>query len=269
MTGAKSKTENLKTDTPKMPRKTTTSAKRGQPRVTDSSPWRPATLGKILLRLMQYLILATFLAIIAMRWMAPPTTMFMIIRHVERLWEHHSSPAILYAWTPMSTIPRHMALAVVASEDQLFPKHRGFDIGAIVQAMEYNKTHSKKRGASTISQQVAKNLFLWSGRSYARKGLEAALTVLIELCWSKKRILEVYLNTAEFGDGIYGVKAAAWRFYGKPPERLSPYEAATLAAVLPSPRKLSPQRPTPYLIYRARWIQNQMERLGSGFLEQR
>jgi len=252
-----------------MARKTTTSAKRGTKGTSGSRPSPVSTLLRGIVRLAQAAIILPVLLIIIFRWVPPPTTMFMVIRHVERLFEPNSGPPILYSWTPIPNIPKHMALAVVASEDQLFPKHWGFDVDAIMDAREYNKTHSRKRGASTISQQVAKNLFLWPGRSYVRKGIEAGLTVLIELCWSKKRILEVYLNTAEFGNGTYGIKAAAWKFYGKTPEKLSKYEAATLAAVLPSPRKLSPQRPSPYLIYRARWTLNQMEQLGNGFLDLR
>jgi monofunctional biosynthetic peptidoglycan transglycosylase len=191
----------------------------------------------------------------------------MLIRHAERLFDATPGPPIGYAWTPMERIARHMALAAVAAEDQNFPRHFGFDIGAIERALEHNSKHRGMRGASTISQQVAKNLFLWSGRSYVRKGLEAGLTVLIEALWSKKRILEVYLNIAEFGDGTYGVGAASRRFFGKTPDKLTRYEAAVLAAVLPSPRRLLAQRPSPYLSQRANWVQSQMRQLGLEYLD--
>lgn len=167
----------------------------------------------------------------------------------------------------MHNIPRHMALAVVAAEDQNFPHHFGFDVDAITRAVEHNEKGRTVRGASTISQQVAKNLFLWSGRSYVRKGLEAGLTVLIELLWPKKRILEVYLNIAEFGDGTYGVNAAARRFFNKPPDRLTAQEAALLAAVLPSPKRSSATHPSAYVRQRAQWIQTQMRQLGPDHID--
>ena len=133
--------------------------------------------------------------------------------------------------------------------------------------MEHNEKGRTIRGASTISQQVAKNLFLWSGRSYVRKGMEAGLTVLIELMWSKQRILEVYLNIAEFGDGTYGVQAAAKRFFNKTPDTMTAREAALLAAVLPSPRRLSAARPSAYVRQRAQWIQTQMRQLGPDHID--
>lgn len=155
-----------------------------------------------------------------------------------------------------------MHLAVVASEDQKFPHHWGFDLEAISDAVENNLKGRRLRGASTITQQVAKNLFLWSGRSFVRKGLEAYFTVLLELLWSKNRILEVYLNIAEFGDGIYGVGIAAEAFYGKRPSGLTRSESAIMAAVLPSPRKLKVRDPSAFVIERAGWIEQQMEQLG-------
>ncbi len=200
--------------------------------------------------------------VLFLRFLPPPTSAFMLTRQVERLLDSTPGPAVMYKWTSREAIPRHMALAVVAAEDQNFPRHFGFDVDAIARAMEHNDKGRTVRGASTISQQVAKNLFLWSGRSFVRKGLEAGLTVLIELMWSKQRILEVYLNIAEFGDGTYGVGAAAKRFYGKSPTQLTTHEAALLASVLPSPRKFSAQRPSSYLRQRAQWVQAQMKQLG-------
>jgi monofunctional biosynthetic peptidoglycan transglycosylase len=223
-------------------------------------------LTRRILRGVGWSLLGLVLVIALLRFVPPPTTSFMLIRHVERLFDATPGPPILYVWTPMEKIARHMALAAVAAEDQNFPRHFGFDIEAIERALEHNSKRRSVRGASTISQQVAKNLFLWSGRSYVRKGLEAGLTVLIETVWSKERILEVYLNIAEFGDGTYGVGAAARRFFGTTPDRLTRHEAAMLASVLPSPRRLLAQRPSPYLLQRANHIQAQMRQLGTDYL---
>ena len=165
-------------------------------------------------------------------------------------------------WVDLTRISPNLALAVVASEDQKFPEHWGFDVEAIEKAYELNQHSHRVRGASTISQQVAKNLFLWSGRSYFRKGLEAYFTVLIEACWPKRRILEVYLNIAEFGYGIYGAEAAAQRFLpqtGITPDRS---DAAVLAAVLPNPRRYLASAPSRYVQQRRAWILDQMQALG-------
>jgi monofunctional biosynthetic peptidoglycan transglycosylase len=151
---------------------------------------------------------------------------------------------------------------VVASEDQKFPEHWGFDVEAIEKAYQLNQHSHRVRGASTISQQVAKNLYLWSGRSYFRKGLEAYFTLLIEGCWPKRRILEVYLNIAEFGNGTYGAEAAAERFFHRPASRLSRSDAAVLAAVLPNPERYSAAAPSRYVLQRRDWILGQMQALG-------
>ncbi len=214
-------------------------------------------------------LLAVVLQILILRWAPPPTSMFMLAHHVERLFETKPGAPILYPWTPREEIPAHVALAVVAAEDQNFPRHFGFDLGAIARAMEYNETHERTRGASTITQQTVKNLFLWSGRSFIRKGLEAGLTLVVELLWSKERILEVYLNIAEFGDGTYGVAAAAKRFFGKSPQKLSRQEASILASVLPSPKRLRAERPSSYLNRRAKWVLVQMRQLGPSHIEWR
>lgn len=166
-------------------------------------------------------------------------------------------------WVSWSHISDHSKAAVISSEDQRFLEHRGFDLKAIEKAIEYNEKQEKKgstkrRGASTISQQTAKNLFLWPGRSWLRKGLEVMYTFLIELLWSKQRILEVYLNIIELGDGIYGVEAASQLYFKKPAVNLSRDEAALLAAVLPSPRKYSVTKPGPYIQKRKEWIKRQM-----------
>ncbi len=172
-------------------------------------------------------------------------------------------------WVGMDKISPWMGLAVIAAEDQKFPDHWGFDVPAIEKALAHNERNENRiRGASTLSQQTAKNLFLWDGRSWLRKGLEVGLTVGIETVWSKKRILTVYLNIAEFGDGIFGVEAAAQRYFHKPASRLTPAEAALLAAVLPNPIRFRADAPSGYVRSRQAWILRQMRQLGGeGFMQ--
>lgn len=166
-------------------------------------------------------------------------------------------------WVSMDEISPWMGLAVIAAEDQKFPEHWGFDVSAIEKALAHNERNENRiRGASTLSQQTAKNLFLWDGRSWVRKGLEAGLTLGMETVWSKKRILTVYLNIAEFGDGIFGVEAAAQRYFHKPASRLSLSEAALLAAVLPNPLRFKANAPSGYARSRQAWIMRQMRQLG-------
>ena len=166
-------------------------------------------------------------------------------------------------WVSMDEISPWMELAVIAAEDQKFPEHWGFDVSAIEKALAHNERNENRiRGASTLSQQTAKNLFLWDGRSWVRKGLEAGLTLGMETVWSKKRILTVYLNIAEFGDGVFGVEAAAQRYFHKPASRLSLSEAALLAAVLPNPLRFKANAPSGYVRSRQAWIMRQMRQLG-------
>lgn len=166
-------------------------------------------------------------------------------------------------WVSMDEISPWMPLAVIAAEDQKFPEHWGFDMDSIEKAISHNERNEKRvRGASTISQQTAKNLFLWDGRSWIRKGLEAGLTVGMETVWSKRRILTVYLNIAEFGEGTFGVEAAAQRYFHKPASRLSASEAAMLAAVLPNPIRFKANAPSGYVRQRQQWILRQMRQLG-------
>ena len=166
-------------------------------------------------------------------------------------------------WVSMDGISPWMGLAVIAAEDQKFPDHWGFDVTAIEKALAHNERNDNRiRGASTLSQQTAKNLFLWDGRSWVRKGLEAGLTLGMETVWSKKRILTVYLNIAEFGDGVFGVEAAAQRYFHKPASRLSLSEAALLAAVLPNPLRFKANAPSGYVRNRQAWIMRQMRQLG-------
>lgn len=209
---------------------------------------------------------ATVLPVLALRWAPPPTTAFVLGRRVAVAREKRPAFAVRRRWVPRERISPWAALAVVAAEDQKFPVHRGFDLESVQDALEERAAGGRVRGASTISQQTAKNLFLWSGRSWLRKGLEAWFTLLLETLWPKRRILEVYLNVAEFGDGVYGVEAAAQAFFGKSAGELTPREGALLAAVLPSPRRMHPERPSAYVRGRAAWIQAQMEHLGRPWL---
>lgn len=170
-------------------------------------------------------------------------------------------------WVPMSEISAPMALAVMAAEDQKFPEHWGFDVDAIQSVLD--KDGGKMRGASTLSQQTAKNLFLWDGRSWVRKGLEAGLTVGIETVWTKRRILTVYLNIVEFGDGVFGVEQASQHFFHKPASRLTASQAALLAAVLPNPHLFKVNAPSAYVLRRQQWILRQMSQLGGeSFLQE-
>lgn len=185
----------------------------------------------------------------------------MIERQIQALWNNHKSYELQHHWVPFEQISAAMKQAVVAAEDQKFPDHYGFDTVAIEKALEYNSKGRKVRGASTISQQTAKNVFLWTGRSWFRKGLELVFTSLIEVCWGKERILEVYLNSVEFGPGVFGVEAAAQKFFKRPASKLSRHQAALLAAVLPNPLRFKVQSPSPYVFKRQQWILKQMRQL--------
>ncbi|MEZ4216978.1 MAG: monofunctional biosynthetic peptidoglycan transglycosylase [Myxococcota bacterium] len=195
--------------------------------------------------------LAPGFAVALLRVVNPPTSAFILRDDVR--------PRAPRRWTPIERIAPALQVAVIASEDQKFPEHRGFDFAQIERALLHER---RGRGASTITQQVAKNLFLTSGRSLARKGLEAYLTVWIEALWPKRRILEVYLNVAEFGPGVFGVAAASRQLFGTEPAALSTRQAALLAAVLPSPKRLSAGRPSPWVAERASEIERSMRRLG-------
>ena len=193
-------------------------------------------------------------AVVAFRWIDPPTSAFMIR---ERL-----AAPIRHRWVDDANISAHLKVAVIAAEDQNFPAHHGFDLKSINDALEDRQRGKRVRGASTISQQVAKNLFLWPEQSWIRKGLEAYFTVLIETLWPKQRILEVYLNVAEFGRGVFGVGAASDVYFRKRASRLNPYDAALLAAVLPSPKRMRVNAPSNYVRSRQEWILGQMRGLG-------
>jgi monofunctional biosynthetic peptidoglycan transglycosylase len=207
-------------------------------------------------------LIVTVVPVVLLRWVPPVTSSFMIQKWIASMWSDRKGNEIKYKWTSWDKISPHAGIAVVAAEDQMFPEHFGFDFESISDAIDSHSKGRRLRGASTISQQVAKNLFLWSGRSFVRKGLEAYFTLLIELTWPKRRILEVYLNIAEFGDGIYGVAAAGETFFRKSPLNLNPSDAALLAAVLPNPLRLRADRPSGYVNSRRLWILGQMYQLG-------
>lgn len=214
--------------------------------------------------------------VLTLRFVDPPFSSFMAIRQLEAIAAGDLGYRMAHDWRDLRDISPQLALAVVAAEDQNFARHHGFDFDAIERAQAHNEkmeararkrgTEVKRlRGASTITQQVAKNVFLWQGRGPARwlrKGLEVWYTALIEALWPKRRILEVYLNVAEFDDGVYGAQAAARRHFRKDAARLTAAEAARLAAVLPSPRRYDAGRPGPYVQRRANQIQRQMRQMG-------
>jgi monofunctional biosynthetic peptidoglycan transglycosylase len=205
--------------------------------------------------------------VLVLRWLHPLTTAFMLEARADAALAGQHGYRQDYRWASLEQISPHAAIAVIASEDQLFPFHAGFDFDSIREAVRASEHGKRLRGASTISQQVAKNLFLWSGHSFVRKGLEAWFTVLIETLWPKERILEMYLNVAQFGDGVYGVQAAAERFWHVPAAHLTSAEAALLAAVLPNPVRLHAERPSAYVLERRDWILGQMRGLGgAGYL---
>ncbi|MGI9213857.1 MAG: monofunctional biosynthetic peptidoglycan transglycosylase [Methylococcaceae bacterium] len=207
-------------------------------------------------------LLLTLLPIVMLRWWPPPVSAFMLHAQLEAYRERDESFRIQQQWIPLEEIAPTAALAVVAAEDQLFDQHFGFDLAAMEQALRNNEAGHKLRGASTLSQQTAKNLFLYSDQSYVRKALEAYLTILLELILPKQRILEIYLNIAQFGRGIYGVQAASMQFFHKSAAHLTASEAALLAAVLPNPIRLEVDHPSPYVRGRQAWILKQMKQLG-------
>ncbi len=211
--------------------------------------------------------LLTAVAVAFRGFVDPPTTAFMQEKSLE-FKARKSRATVAYQWVDYARIAPAMRLAVVTAEDQNFPYHHGFDWDAIDAALEHNAKSRHVRGASTISQQTAKNLWLWPGRSYLRKGVEAWLTLLMELEWPKRRILELYLNIAQFDEVSFGVGAAAHRLFGVAPADLTPEQAALLAAALPAPDREDVNEPSAYLQRRQAWILDQMAGLGGpGYLD--
>ncbi len=222
---------------------------------------RPRGFGRRLagftLKLAALVLFASAVLVLPWRWVPPPTSAFM-------LREQLNGHVTRHRWIPYPAISKNLVLCVIAAEDQKFAQHQGFDVEAIVKATRERRR--KPRGASTISQQLAKNLFLWPGRSLVRKGLEAYFTVWLEQTWPKRRILEVYLNVAEFGPGVFGAAAASELMFGKPASDLTLSEAARLAAVLPSPKRMSAVHPSAYVYERAGQIESVARALGVHFV---
>lgn len=206
-------------------------------------------------------LVVTLLIIVLLRWLPVPTTAFMLSQQWS-LWWNNNPAEVYYQWIDYDQISPNVALAVIASEDQLFNEHWGIDQQSTIEAIERALEGKSGGGGSTITQQVAKNLFLWSGRSYVRKGLEWGLAGLLELFWSKQRILEVYLNIAQFGETIYGVQEASTRLFKTTPKHLTTRQAALLAAVLPAPSRFKANKPSRYVSMRQRYIERQMRLLG-------
>lgn len=215
-----------------------------------------------MLRALLITIASSIVLVLLLRWLPPPTSAFMIAARAQAMLDGNFRYRNEYDWVPLEAISPHAAMAAIAAEDQLFPFHTGFDFESIRKAVQYNARGKRVRGASTITQQTAKNLFLWSGRSWVRKGLEVYFTVLIEVLWPKDRILEVYLNLAQFGRGVYGVQAASREFFGKDAAKLTRRQSALLAAVLPNPIKLRAAAPSPYVLRRTERIMGQIRALG-------
>lgn len=218
-------------------------------------------ISTIITQVFLWFLLVSVLWVLAYRFINPPITLLMVLRNIER--KADGKPVKLEKdWVDFEDMSDNMKRAAVSAEDQLFLKHVGFDVKAIEKAFATNKKGRKIKGGSTISQQTAKNVFLWPGRSWIRKGFEAYFTLLIEMMWSKERILEVYLNVIEMGDGIYGAEAAARTYYGKSCTSLSRSQAALIAACFPNPRKWTPKNPTRYIRHRQYLIVKNMRRLG-------
>lgn len=213
---------------------------------------------KFLFKLIVWFFAFTIFMVLLYKWVPVPYTPLMAIKYIE-----HPEEKIQHRWVPMEGISNNLKLAVIGSEDQNFPTHNGFDIKAIEKAIEDNRKGKRVRGASTISQQTAKNVFLWPGRTWVRKGFEVYFTFLIENIWGKERILEVYLNSIEMGMGVYGAEAAAGYWFKKPAANLTAYEAAAIAAILPNPRVYRANPASSYIEGRKAWIIRQMRNIGS------
>ncbi len=217
---------------------------------------------KFILKLISVLLLFSIFMVLLYKWLPVPFTPLMAIRYFENPEEE-----IRHTWVSREDISQHLQLGVIAGEDQNFVKHNGFDFEAIEKAIEDNQKGKRVRGASTISQQTAKNVFVWPGRNWFRKGLEVYFTFLIETFWSKERILEVYLNSIEMGKGIYGAEAAAKHWFNKSAANLSIYEAAAITAILPNPREYKANPASSYINERKNWIVRQMQNYGRFHLE--
>ncbi|MEJ7769071.1 MAG: monofunctional biosynthetic peptidoglycan transglycosylase [Chitinophagaceae bacterium] len=212
---------------------------------------------RILKKIFLLLFIGQFVYVVVLKWISPPVTITQLLSLI-------SGSGLRRDYINWNEMPVSARLAIIAAEDQLFADHSGFDWKSIEKAMAYNKRKPNRvRGASTISQQVAKNVFLWQGRSWMRKGLEMYFTFMIELIWGKKRILEVYLNVAQMGNGVFGIQAAAETNFKKPALKLSKKEAAMIAACLPNPGRYKVRPVSPYVAARYSWIMKQMNNIGT------
>lgn len=212
--------------------------------------------------------LISLLIVVVMRFLPFAVTPLMGIRYVGNALHNKPNPTFHKQWLTLKEVNPLFIKAIIAAEDQLFFQHDGFDIAAIKKALKTNQQKRTIKGGSTISQQTAKNAFLWPSRSWIRKGFEAYFTVLIECIWSKQRILEVYVNVIEMGNGIYGIQAASQYYFHKNANQLTAHEAASLAAILPSPLRWNPVKPSPYVRQRIYWIEKQMRQIGNINLQQ-
>lgn len=214
---------------------------------------------RFIAKILVWFVIITVGIVVFYKWVPVPITPLMVIRYFE-----NDSPKLLnHDWEPIENISKNLQLAVICSEDQSFVKHTGFDLNAIEKAYENNKKGKRVKGGSTISQQTAKNVFLWPQRSWLRKGLEVYFTFLIETIWDKERIMEVYLNSIEMGNGIYGAEPAAQYWFKKPASKLSKLEASAIAAILPNPRQYKANPVTNYIASRKSWIMTQMNFYGT------
>jgi monofunctional biosynthetic peptidoglycan transglycosylase len=228
---------------------------------TKSKRFSFTKLKAIVIRVLIWFFLVSILWVVAYRFINPPITLLMVMRNIERKADGKSF-RLEKDWVPIDELSDNLKRAAIAGEDQLFVHHSGFDMNAISKAYSSNKDGGKIKGGSTISQQVAKNVFLWPGRSWIRKGFEAYFTILVEMVWGKKRILEVYLNVIEMGDGIYGAEAAAQNYYHKSCRKLRRTEAALIVACFPNPLRWTPLHPTRYIRHRQYLIMQNIRNLG-------
>jgi monofunctional biosynthetic peptidoglycan transglycosylase len=218
-------------------------------------------IARWIFRLIVLLLAISVLSVLLFRWVNPPTTSFML----QRQWSADGDLELHYQWTDWQDISPHIKMAAIASEDQSFASHWGIDLKSVQQAIREYEHGRGLRGASTITQQVAKNLYLWADQSYIRKGIEAYFAVLIELFWPKQRILEIYLNIVEFGDGVYGVQAAAQRYLNTTAANLSKWQSAFMVTALPAPKRYNLDNPSEYMLERSAWVIRYMDLLGNSY----
>ncbi len=225
-------------------------------------------IGLVALKVLLIFFLLSIISVFALKWIDPFTSSVMMQRKISSIFSSDENTTIHYSWVNYDAISVNAKLAVVAAEDQNFPYHFGFDFEQIGRAINESQKGRRLRGASTITQQVAKNLFLWNGKSFIRKGFEAYFTVLLESFWSKRRILEVYLNITEMGKMMFGISAAGKKYFNRSAAKLTKEQAALIAAILPNPVKYSVTHPSDYTLKRKNWILNQMKSLGgNSYLE--